>query len=58
MNRLLLLFILGQSVLRWGENGRNPRKTPGIPSTRTWPVSHVPRVGSNPHQIQLGEVNE
>ena len=30
-----------QSIVRWGENGRSPRKTTWPPASRTWLVQHV-----------------
>ena len=44
-------FETGQSV--GGAKTREPQeKSPCTPRGRTWPVSHVAKAGSNPHQTQ------
>ena len=37
-----------ESIVRWGENRRSPRKTIWPPTSRTWLVSHMTRARSNP----------
>ena len=44
-----------KSVVRWGKNGRSPRKTTWPPASRTWFVSHVTRDRLKPTAMRWQE---
>ena len=41
-----------ESIVRWGENRRSPRKTTWPPATRTWLVSYVTRAKLEPIAVR------